>query len=145
MSLTKFNHVGGVHFDVDTESMSAKKASEVYAAIGEAPLVLKGIFINKDTGYGESVSAVTLNSIIYFSKANLQMAREIREDPEAVKEINTKGAVFSIKEFEVTRFKKKGYAIRFWEEAEIPEYLKKYLETGEIPEDVPETEAVFKY
>lgn len=145
MSLTKFNRTGGVHFDVPTEGMVGKKAAEIYADIKDAPLILKAIFINKDTGYGESVSVVTPNSIIYFSKASLQMAREIREDPEAVKEINERGAVFKIVEFEASRFKKKGYAFRFLEDDEIPDYIKHYQETGEVPEKVSPDESIFKY
>lgn len=145
MSLSRFNHQGGVHFDINTEGLTGVKASEVYAAVKDAPLLLKGIFINKDTGYGESVSVITPNAIIYFSKASLQLAREIREDPEAVAEINKRGAAFKITEFEATKFKKKGYAIRFLEDSEIPEWFTKYQDTGEIDKDVSADEAVFKY
>lgn len=145
MSLSRFNHQGGVHFDISTEGLAGVKASEVYAAVKDAPLLLKGIFINKDTGYGESVSVITPNAIIYFSKASLELARKIREDPEAVAEINKRGAAFKITEFEATKFKKKGYAIRFLEDHEIPDWFSKYQDTGKIDKDVSADEAVFKY
>ena len=63
-----FNHKGRL-FTIDTEGMEGHKAGEVYKEIGDAPLIMKGIFINKDTGFGESVSVVTPNSVIYFTKA----------------------------------------------------------------------------
>ena len=145
MSLSRFNKSGGVHFDIDTEGLQGVKSGEVYAAIKDSPLLMKGIFINKDTGYGESVSVITPNTIIYFTKSSLQTARDIREDPEAVAEINKRGAAFKIVEFEAAKFKKKGYAIRFLDDDEIPAWFKTYQDTGEVPADVSPDEAVFKY
>lgn len=122
-----FNRRGRL-FTIDTEGMEGHKASEVFNEIGDAPLIMKAIFINKDTGYGESVSVVTNNSVIYFSKANLEAAHNIRDNQKAVDKINEKGAFFRITEFEAKKYKKKGYSFEFLKKAEIPAEF-----TGEEP------------
>lgn len=132
MGLSRFNKKGGVHFDIQTEGMEAHKASEIYAEIKNEPLIMRGIFINKDTGMGESVSVVTTNSIIYFGQSCVETARDIREDPEAVKELNETGAYFKIEEFISKKYKKAGYKFTF-------------LEDGEIPAEVKDDAAQFKY
>ena len=122
-----FNRRGRL-FTIDTDGMEGHKASEVYKEIGDAPLIMKAIFINKDTGYGESVSVVTNNSVIYFSKANLEAAHNIRDNQKAVDKINEKGAFFRITEFEAKKYKKKGYSFEFLKKNEIPAEF-----TGEEP------------
>ena len=128
---SKLNHRGNL-FTISTEGMEGKKSSEVYKEIGSAPLIMRAIFINKDTGYGESVSVVTNNSIIYFSKSSLDIAREIRENEDAVRELNEKGAYFKITEFESKKFKKIGYSFEF-------------LPPEEIPAEHKDGDPVFKY
>lgn len=122
-----FNRRGRL-FVIDTEGMEGHKASEVFKEIGDAPLIMRAIFINKDTGYGESVSVVTNNSVIYFSKANLESAHNIRDNQKAVDKINEKGAFFRITEFEAKKYKKKGYSFEFLKKSEIPAEF-----TGEEP------------
>lgn len=122
-----FNRRGRL-FTIDTEGMEGHKASEVFKEIGDAPLIMKAVFINKDTGYGESVSVVTNNSVIYFSKANLEAAHNIRDNQKAVDKINEKGAFFRITEFEAKKYKKKGYSFEFLKKSEIPAEF-----TGEEP------------
>lgn len=122
-----FNRRGRL-FSIDTEGMEGHKASDVFKEIGDAPLIMKAIFINKDTGYGESVSVVTNNSVIYFSKANLEAAHNIRDNQKAVDKINEKGAFFRITEFEAKKYKKKGYSFEFLKKSEIPAEF-----TGEEP------------
>lgn len=118
-----FNHKGRL-FTIDTEGMEGHKAGDVYKEIGDAPLIMKAVFINKDTGYGESVSVVTNNSVIYFSKANLEAAHNIRDNQKAVDKINEKGAFFRIIEFEAKKYKKKGYSFEFLKKSEIPAEFK---------------------
>ena len=122
-----FNRRGRL-FTIDTEGMEGHKACEVFKEIGDAPLIMKAVFINKDTGYGESVSVVTNNSVIYFSKANLEAAHNIRDNQKAVDKINEKGAFFRITEFEAKKYKKKGYSFEFLKKNEIPAEF-----TGEEP------------
>lgn len=117
---SEFNHKGRL-FTIDTEGFEGHKASEVYEAVKDAPLIMKGVFINKDTGYGESVSVVTPNSIIYFGKTNLEAAHSIRDNQKAVNSINEKGAFFRIKTFYSKKFKKDGYSFEFVPKSEIPE------------------------
>lgn len=129
MALTRFNK-GGVRFDIDMEGMESHKASEVYKEIGEAPLLMRAVLINKDAGYGQTVTVVTTNSVIFFGKCNVETAQQIREDPEAVKELNEKGAYFKIREFVAKNpkngkpFSNKGYSFEFLEESEYPQDLK---------------------
>lgn len=127
----EFNHKG-VLFTIDTEGMEAHKASEVFAEVSDAPLIMRGIFVNKDTGLGESVSVITTNSIIYFGKTNVENAKKIRENEKAVAALNASGAWFRIREFESKKFKKKGYAFEF-------------LKKSEIPAEVHEDDACFKW
>ena len=122
----EFTHKGAL-FTVDTEGMEAHKASEVFAEI-----IMRGIFVNKDTGLGESVSVITTNSIIYFGKTNVENAKKIRENEKAVAALNASGAWFRIREFESKKFKKKGYAFEF-------------LKKSEIPAEVHEDDACFKW
>ena len=124
-------HKGSL-FTIDTEGMEGRKSAEIYKEIGSAPLIMRGIFINKDTGYGESVSVVTNNSIIYFSKASLDLAHQIRDNADAVNELNEKGAYFRIVEFESKKFKKVGYSFEF-------------LKPEEIPAEHKDNDPVFKY
>lgn len=138
-NFSSLNHKGSL-FTIDTEGMEGRKSAEVFKEIGSAPLLMRAIFINRDTGYGESVSVVTNNGIIYFSKASLDMAHQIRDNENAVKALNDKGAVFKIVEFESRKFKKKGYSFEFLPEEEIPEFIK----TGEVDE-AHKNEPVFKY
>ena len=112
--------------------MEGRKSAEVFKDIKGAPLIMRAIFINRDTGYGESVSVVTNNSIIYFSKSSLELARQIRESEDAVKELNEKGAYFRIVEFESKKFKKVGYSFEF-------------LKPEEIPTEHKDGDPVFKY
>ena len=118
-----FNRKGRL-FTIDTEGMEGHKAGEIYKEIGDAPLIMKGVFINKDTGFGESVSVVTPNSVIYFTKANLEAAHNIRDNQKAVDKINEKGAFFRIVEFEAKKYKKKGYSFEFLKKSEIPAEFK---------------------
>ena len=118
-----FNRRGRL-FTIDTEGMEGHKAGDVYKEVGDAPLIMKGVFINKDTGYGESVSIITPNSVIYFSKANLEAAHNIRDNQKAVDKINEKGAFFRIVEFEAKKYKKKGYSFEFLKKSEIPAEFK---------------------
>lgn len=127
----EFNHKGAL-FTIDTEGMEAHKASEVFAEVVDAPLIMRGIFVNKDTGLGESVSVITTNSIIYFGKTNVENAKKIRENEKAVAALNASGAWFRIREFESKKFKKKGYAFEF-------------LKKSEIPAEVHEDDACFKW
>lgn len=119
----EFNHRGRL-FTIDTEGFEGHKAAEVYEAVKDAPLIMKGVFINKDTGYGESVSVVTPNSIIYFGKTNLEAAHSIRDNQRAVDRINEKGAFFRIKTFYSKKFKKDGYSFEFVPKSEIPAEFK---------------------
>ena len=127
----EFNHKGAL-FTIDTEGMEAHKASEVFAEVADAPLIMRGIFVNKDTGLGESVSVITTNSIIYFGKTNVENAKKIRDNEKAVAALNASGAWFRIREFESKKFKKKGYAFEF-------------LKKSEIPAEVHEEDACFKW
>lgn len=127
----EFNHKGAL-FTIDTEGMEAHKASEVFAEVADAPLIMRGIFVNKDTSFGESVSVITTNSIIYFGKTNVENAKKIRENEKAVAALNASGAWFRIREFESKKFKKKGYAFEF-------------LKKSEIPAEVHEDDACFKW
>lgn len=115
----EFNHKGAL-FTISTEGMEAHKASEVFAEIGDAPLLMRGLFVNKDTGLGESVSVITTNSIIYFGKTNVENAKKIRDNEKAVAALNASGAWFRITEFESKKFKKKGYAFVFLKKSEVP-------------------------
>lgn len=119
----EFNHRGRL-FTIDTEGFEGHKAAEVYAEVKDSPLIMKGVFINKDTGYGESVSVVTPNSIIYFGKTNLEAAHSIRDNQKAVNKINEKGAFFRIKTFYSKKFKKDGYSFEFVPKSEIPAEFK---------------------
>lgn len=127
----EFNHKGAL-FTIDTEGMEAHKASEVFAEIADSPLIMRGIFVNKDTGLGESVSVITTNSIIYFGKTNVENAKKIRENEKAVAALNASGAWFRIREFDSKKFKKKGYGFEF-------------LKKSEIPAEVHEDDACFKW
>lgn len=127
----EFNHKGAL-FTIDTEGMDAHKASEVFAEVADAPLLMRGIFVNKDSGLGESVSVITINSIIYFGKTNVENAKKIRENEKAVAALNASGAWFRIREFESKKFKKKGYSFEF-------------LKKSEIPAEVHEDDACFKW
>lgn len=125
----EYNHKGNI-FTIDTSSHEGHKASEIYAEIGDAPLLMKAIFVNKDTGIGESVSVVTPNCIIYFGKTNVEKARNIRENEKAVAKLNASGAYFRIKQFEPKnkKFKNKGYSFEFLRKNEIP---------ADFPDDAP--------
>lgn len=125
----EYNHKGNI-FTIDTSSHEGHKAAEIYAEIGDAPLLMKAIFVNKDTGIGESVSVVTPNCIIYFGKTNVEKARNIRENEKAVAKLNASGAYFRIKQFEPKnkKFKNKGYSFEFLRKNEIP---------AEFPDDAP--------
>lgn len=127
----EFNHKGAL-FTIDTEGMEAHKASEVFADVADAPLIMRGLFINPDKKFGESVSVITTNSIIYFGKTNVENAKKIRENEKAVAALNASGAWFRIREFESKKFKKKGYAFEF-------------LKKSEIPAEVHEDDACFKW
>ena len=122
----------GSLFTIDTEGMEGHKAAEIYKEIKSAPLIMRGVFVNKDTGYGESVSVVTTNSIIYFSKSSLELAHQIRDNEDAVKALNDTGAYFRIVEFESKKFKKVGYSFEF-------------LKPDEIPAEHKDGDPVFKY
>ncbi len=89
----EFNHKGAL-FTIDTEGMEAHKASEVFAEVKDAPLIMHGLFVNKDTGLGESVSVITTNSIIYFGKTNVENAKKIRENEKAVAALNASSSWF---------------------------------------------------
>ena len=43
------NHKGSL-FTIDTEGMEGHKAAEIYKEIKSAPLIMRGVFVNKDTG-----------------------------------------------------------------------------------------------
>lgn len=139
-----FNRKGKL-FSIDTTDFEGHKASEVYKDAGSEPLIMKAVFINKDNGFGESVSVVTPNGIIYFSKTNLEAAHNIRDNEKAVKRLNKTGALFRITEYESKKFKKKGYGFEFLKKDEIPEYLKNFMKTGEIGSDAPEDAALFRW
>lgn len=139
-----FNRKGKL-FTIDTTDFEGHKAAEVYKDAGSEPLIMKAVFINKDNGFGESVSVVTPNGIIYFSKTNLESAHNIRDNEKAVNRLNKTGALFRITEYESKKFKKKGYGFEFLKKDEIPEYLKNFMKTGEIGSDAPEDAAIFRW
>lgn len=139
-----FNRKGKL-FTIDTTDFEGHKAAEVYKDAGSEPLIMKAVFINKDNGFGESVSVVTPNGIIYFSKTNLDAAHNIRDNEKAVNRLNKTGALFRITEYESKKFKKKGYGFEFLKKDEIPEYLKNFMKTGEIGSDAPEDAALFRW
>lgn len=140
---SSLNHKGSL-FTIDTEGMEGKKSAEIFKEIGSAPLLMRAVFVNRDTGYGESVSVVTNNGIIYFSKASLDVAHQIRDTEEAVKQLNNGGACFRIVEFESKKFKKKGYSFEFLPDEEIPDFIKDLISSGECDEKHKD-EPVFKY
>lgn len=125
----EYNHKGNI-FTIDTSSHEGHKAAEIFAEVGDAPLLMRAIFVNKDTGIGESVSVVTPNCIIYFGKTNVEKARNIRENEKAVAKLNSSGAYFRIRQFEPKnkKFKNKGYSFEFLRKDEIP---------AEFPDDAP--------
>lgn len=139
-----FNRKGKL-FTIDTTDFEGHKAGEVFKDAGSEPLIMKAVFINKDNGFGESVSVVTPNGIIYFSKTNLEAAHSIRDNEKAVNRLNKTGALFRITEYESKKFKKKGYGFEFLKKDEIPDYLKNFMKTGEIGSDAPEDAALFRW
>lgn len=128
---SEYNHKG-VLFTIETEGMEAHKAAEVYAEIGDSPLIMRGLFINPDKKFGKSVSVITTNSIIFFGKSNVETAEKIRENEKAVAALNASGAWFKITEFTSKKYDKKGYAFVF-------------LKKSEIPAEVHEDDACFKW
>ncbi len=128
---SEYNHKGAL-FTIDTEGMEAHKAAEVYAQIGDSPLIMRGLFINPDKKFGKSVSVITTNSIIYFGKSNVETAEKIRDNEKAVAALNASGAWFKITEFTSKKYDKKGYAFVF-------------LKKSEIPAEVHEDDACFKW
>lgn len=118
-SFAKFNG-SGIKFTIDTTDFEAHKASDLYKEIGTADMTMRGIYVNPDNGYGESVTVVTDKELIYFGASNVDTARAIREDAGAVNALNNEGAVFHIEEFTSRRFKNKGYKFVFGSVASVP-------------------------
>ena len=117
----EFNH-GNRLFTIDTEGFEGHKASEVFAEAGSSPLLMRAVYVNADNGhgYGESVSVVTTNSIIYFGKSNVENANKIRSSVKAVDKLNKTGAWFKIVEFKSKKYKKTGYSFEFLKKEDIP-------------------------
>lgn len=117
----EFNH-GNRLFTIDTEGFEGHKASEVFAEAGSSPLLMRAVYVNADNGhgYGESVSVVTTNSIIYFGKSNVENANKIRSSVKAVEKLNKTGAWFKIVEFKSKKYKKTGYSFEFLKKEDIP-------------------------
>lgn len=117
----EFNH-GNRLFTIDTEGFEGHKASEVFAEAGSSPLLMRAVYVNADNGhgYGESVSVVTTNSIIYFGKSNVENANKIRSTVKAVDKLNKTGAWFKIVEFKSKKYKKTGYSFEFLKKEDIP-------------------------
>lgn len=121
----EFNH-GNRLFTIDTEGFEGHKASEVFAEAGSSPLLMRAVYVNADNGhgYGESVSVVTTNSIIYFGKSNVENANKIRSSEKAVNKLNKTGAWFKIVEFKSKKYKKTGYSFEFLKKEDIPAEFK---------------------
>lgn len=121
----EFNH-GNRLFTIDTEGFEGHKASEVFAEAGSSPLLMRAVYVNADNGhgYGESVSVVTTNSIIYFGKSNVENANKIRSSVKAVDKLNKTGAWFKIVEFKSKKYKKTGYSFEFLKKEDIPAEFK---------------------
>ena len=121
----EFNY-GNRLFTIDTEGFEGHKASEVFADAGSSPLLMRAVYVNVDNGhgYGESVSVVTTNSIIYFGKSNVENANKIRSSDKAVDKLNKTGAWFKIVEFKSKKYKKTGYSFEFLKKEDIPAEFK---------------------
>ena len=117
----EFNY-GNRLFTIDTEGFEGHKAGEVFAEAGSSPLLMRAVYVNADNGhgYGESVSVVTTNSIIYFGKSNVENANKIRSCVKAVDKLNKTGAWFKIVEFKSKKYKKTGYSFVFLRKEDIP-------------------------
>lgn len=105
-------------YAIDTEGFEGRKAKDIFAEIGNKPLLMKGLFINH-SDLGDSVSVVTNKSIIYFGGSMVETAEQIMENDECTEVLNNTGVAFHIEEFTSKKFKRTGYKFVFEEETVI--------------------------
>ena len=114
MSITKFNN-GNVRFDFEpSKDFEYKKLEELFKANGKDKVYLvKGVFINTKSRYGDSAVAVGEEYYINLPQHLVSTVREIIEDNKIVDDINNDKVGFTIYSYQQEKYDITCYSINW--------------------------------
>ena len=116
MSITKFNN-DNVRFDFEpSKDFEYKTLEELFKANGKNKVYLvKGVFINTKSVFGDSAVAVGEEYYINLPSHLISTVREIREDTKIVDDINNDKVGFIIYNYQQKKYNKSCYSINWVE------------------------------
>lgn len=104
----------GKKFDFNTEGLEYVSLADLYNANGEdAKYLLKAIFINKKSIYGESPVFATDKCLVNIPTHLLDTVKEILSDNDAIASINNDAVGFTIYPYKAEKFNIDTFGIKF--------------------------------
>lgn len=111
-------HNHGVRFDVNTDGFNFKSLEEIQDKNDlEKIFVLRGIYINRKSVYGDAPVAILDDCFVNLPKHLTEEAIEILKSDEDVADIKAGRVGFSIREYDDAKYNKHCYTIQ-WEDIE---------------------------
>lgn len=110
MGISKFNKAKNVTWNIDTEGFDYHKLSELEE---NTRYPLFGMFVTKDTGYGEGAVLIAGNAFYNIPERYVPTVKDMMSDQETVDLINAGKCAFSYSKFMSKKFHREGYDVVF--------------------------------
>lgn len=99
MSFASKYNKGGINWNVNTDGFAYKSLEELYKASADAIYILRGIYINRRSRYGDSPVAILDKYFVNLPQHLLQTAEEMLRDEETIQDIKAGRAGFEVETY----------------------------------------------
>lgn len=119
MSFASRHNKGGINWGVITDGFVYRNLAELYKQNPKAVYILRGIYINRQSRYGDAPVAILDSCFVNLPQHLLETAQDMLQEPETIQDIKAGRAGFEIETY-TSREGRLCYGVR-WLDIQEPE------------------------
>lgn len=99
MSFASKHNKGGINWGINTDGFAYTSLEELYKASADAIYILRGVYINRRSRYGDAPVAILDKCFVNLPSYLLQTCEEMLADDETVEDIKAGRAGFEVETY----------------------------------------------
>lgn len=99
MSFASKHNKGGVNWGINTDGFTYKSLEDLYKASADVIYILRGIYINRRSRYGDAPVAILDKCFVNLPQHLLQTAEEMLADDDTIADIKAGRAGFEVETY----------------------------------------------
>lgn len=99
MSFATKHNKGGINWNVNTDGFTYKSLEELYKASADAIYILRGIYINRRSRYGDAPVAILDKYFVNLPGYLLETCEEMLRDEDTIQDIKAGRAGFEVETY----------------------------------------------